>query len=92
MPAILLHGLAPRPTRYRAHEGDYVGMRQHESLASDKALATHLALIDEQRELRSTLVGEVPEALVERSVEALALGRPLPYDARAEGGGSAPDR
>jgi len=41
----------------------------------------HLAFIDSDRKLRSTLIGEVPEALVEQSVLALADGRSLPYDA-----------
>ena len=41
----------------------------------------HLALIDEQRKLRSTLVGEVPASVVESSIAALAEGRTLPYDA-----------
>lgn len=45
----------------------------------------HLALIDSQRKLRSTLVGEVPEKVVEDSIAALAEGRPLPYDAVQDG-------
>ena len=40
----------------------------------------HLALIDETRKLRSTLVGEVPEKVVEESIDALAERRRLPYD------------
>ena len=45
----------------------------------------HLAFIDSERKLRSTLVGEVPEKIVEQSVDALASGRPLPYDAMTDG-------
>jgi hypothetical protein len=41
----------------------------------------HYALIGEDRKLKSTLVGEVPEAIVESSLDALADGRPLPYGA-----------
>jgi len=37
---------------YHAHEGDYRGMRQHESLASDRALQKQLLLIDTQNKER----------------------------------------
>ena len=49
----------------------------------------HLALIDEKKKLRSTLIGEVPETVVGASLKALANGTPLPYD---EGTAAGPDQ
>lgn len=41
----------------------------------------HLALINGEKKLAGTLVGTIPERVVETSLEALAEGRPLPYGA-----------
>jgi hypothetical protein len=41
----------------------------------------HLSLISSERKLAGTLVGAVPERVVESSLEALATGKPLPYGA-----------
>ena len=43
----------------------------------------HLALIGSDRKLKGTLIGEVPQAVVERSCNSLAEGRPLPYGEEA---------
>jgi thiol-disulfide isomerase/thioredoxin len=41
----------------------------------------HLSLISSERKVAGTLVGAVPERVVESSLEALAAGKPLPYGA-----------
>lgn len=41
----------------------------------------HLALIGSDRKLQGTLIGEVPEVVVERACNSLAEGRPIPYGA-----------
>ena len=41
----------------------------------------HLSLISSERNLAGTLVGAVPERVVESSLDALAAGKPLPYGA-----------
>jgi thiol-disulfide isomerase/thioredoxin len=50
----------------------------------------HFALIDGGRKLQGTLIGDIPDSVLEQSVTALAEGRPLPYGAvQAEGDGLA---
>ena len=39
----------------------------------------HLALVGSDRKLAGTLIGAVPERVVESSLSALAKGEPLPY-------------
>lgn len=39
----------------------------------------HLSLIDGDRKIKGTLIGEVPEGVVESCLSALAKGQPLPY-------------
>ena len=39
----------------------------------------HLALISADRKLVGTLIGEVPEAVLESNLRALAAGAALPY-------------
>ena len=43
----------------------------------------HLAMISAERTLQGTLIGDVPEPVVDATVKALAAGRPLPYGAAA---------
>lgn len=42
----------------------------------------HVALIGSERKLAGTLIGSIPEQIVESSLEALLAGRPLPYGAQ----------
>jgi len=48
----------------------------------------HYALLDKSSKLAGTLVGEVPESVVESSLVALAADRPLPYGAEGAPGGA----
>ena len=41
----------------------------------------HLALISSKRQLAGTLIGDIPERVLDESLRALADGRPLPYGA-----------
>ena len=43
----------------------------------------HMALISDDRQLAGTLIGAIPEKVVDASLDALAAGKPLPYG-RAE--------
>ena len=40
----------------------------------------HLALIGSDKKLAGTLIGEVPEVIVERACRNLADGQPIPYN------------
>ena len=52
----------------------------------------HLALIDGTRKLAGTLIGAVPDRVVEESVQALASGQPLPFGGGAGDGERAADQ
>lgn len=41
----------------------------------------HLALISPERKLAATLIGEVPERVVQLSLDSLIAGQPMPYGA-----------
>jgi len=45
----------------------------------------HLAFIGGNRKLQGTLIGAIPEAIVEQSLSALVEGRPLPYQNVGQG-------
>lgn len=45
----------------------------------------HLAFIGGDRQLKGTLVGTIPERVVEQSLEALVQGRALPFQRQAQG-------
>ena len=46
----------------------------------------HVALISAERKLAATLVGGIPESVLEADAVALVSGRPLPYGATSRPG------